>query len=544
MTAQRTGVGTLDAPPSPGPPTIPEPRALRPLPRLLLAVGVALVVAAGLVARLGLVGDGAIGAADNSDGARLFCVAGLVPDTTNGAAAGHGIVVTEFRAGSGSRPCPAPAPVTSGGVVLEATVALAARLDLSSPAPDGSTRFSLEWLAGAYAVLFGLGAGLATWAVAGATARRRAGRVLLVVVPPLLPLLAVPWWARFLVSTYGEPAGLLGAAWLGWGLLAVALIRARDRSARATALGLVALGGVTTVTAKTGFLPVGVVAVVACVGITVGTRRWWRRVPGLVAAVVAVALALSPVLAGIRYQDELYQTPNTHDLVFTAILPEAGPAPLAALGLPPEAFRVSGEHFYLHGGRNVPGWDEIAGPGTTAIRTAAIRAAARRWVATHPALAAAMVRRGLDATLRPQVPYLVSTTAGPRTVSGSLPVAPTPEGDQHMAVTFAYLDGLPGRPVPPAVVVVALLAAASTVLLPRLSRRLGAVRGLLRVAGVLAAAAVGTVLLATLGDGYVELAKHVWLASYLLVVTATVLVGSLAAAVVRYRHARASQARP
>ena len=535
MTAQRTDVGTLDAPPTPIAPAAPGPRALRPVPRLLLAVVITLVVTAGLVARLGLVGDDAIGAADNADGARLFCVVGLVPAATDGVASGHGVVVTEFRTGGPG--CRVPAPVTSARVVLEATVALAARLDRSPPAPDGTTRFSLEWLAGVYAVLFGLGAGVATWAVAGAGARRRSARVLLVVVPPLAPLLAVPWWARFLVSAYGEPAGLLGAAWLAWGLLAVALIPARDRAARATALGLVVLGGLVAVTAKPAFLPVGLAAVVACVVVTVGVRRWWRRVPGIVAAVVAVALALSPVLAGIRYQDELYEVPNTHDLVFTAILPESGPAALPAIGLPAEDWRAWGEHYYLHGGRDVAGWDETPGP-----RTVAIRAAARHWVATHPAIAAAMVRRGLDATLRPQVRYLASATAGPVTVSGSRPVPPAPEGDQHMGVTFAWLDGLPGRGLPPLVVVVALLAAASTVLLPRVARRLGAVRGLLRAAGVLAAAAVGTVLLATLGDGYVELAKHVWLASYLLVVTGTVLVGALAAALVRFGSAPAAQA--
>jgi hypothetical protein len=537
MTAQRAGLGTVDAPPSPSAPPLPGPRTLRPATRLLLAVVVALLVAAGLVGRLGLVGEDGIGAADNADGARLFCVVGLVPDAADGVASGHGVVVTEFRTGGPG--CRVPAPVTSARVVLEATVALAARLDRSSPAPDGTTRFSLEWLAGAYAVLFGLGAGLATWAVAGARVRRRVGRVLLVVVPPLVPLLAVPWWARFLVSAYGEPAGLLGAAWLAWGLLAVALTPARDRAARATALALVVLGGVVAVTAKPGFLPVGVVTVAACACVTVGVRRWWRRIPGLVAAVVVVALALSPVLAGLRYQDELYEVPNTHDLVFTAILPESGPAPLPALGLPTAASRASGEHYYLMGGRDVPGWDETPGP-----RTTAIRAAARRWVAEHPALAAAMVRRGLDATLRPQVRYLASATAGPRTVSGSLPVGPAPEGSQHMAVTFAWLDGLPGRGLPPAVVVIALLAAASTVLLPRLGRRLGAVRGLLRAAGVLAAAAVGTVLLATLGDGYVELAKHVWLASYLLVVTGTVLVGALATGLVRYGSRPTSEAQP
>jgi hypothetical protein len=536
MTAQRTGVGSVDAPPLPSAPATPGPRALRPVPRLLLAVGIALVVIAGLVGRLGLVGDGAVGAADNADGARLFCIVGLVPDATDGVASGHGVVVTEFR--TGGPPCRVPAPLTSAGVVLEATVALAPRLD-GSVAPDGTTRFSLEWLAGVYALLFGLGAGVATWAVAGARAPRRVGRVLLVVVPPLVPLLAVPWWARFLVSTFGEPAGLLGAAWVAWGLLAVALTRAPDRVARVTALGLVVAGGLVVVTAKPGFLPVGVAAAAACACVTVGVRRWWRRVPGLVAALVAVGLAASPVLAGIAYQDELYVVPNTHDLVFTAILPESGPGPLPALGLPLEDWRAAGEHYYLEGGRDVAGWDETPGP-----RTTAIRAAARHWVATHPALAAAMVRRGLDATLRPQVPYLASRTVGARTVSGMVPVPPAPEGAQHMAVTFAFLDGLPGRGLPPAVVVVGLFAAASTVLLPRAARRLGAARGLLRAAGVLAAAAVGTVLLATLGDGYVELAKHVWLASYLLVVTGTVLVGALAVALVRFGRTSASAAPP
>ncbi len=486
--------------------------------RLLLAVGVALMVAAALVGRLGLLGDAPIGAADNADGARLFCTAGLAPDATDGHASGHGIVVTSFRTGGPA--CRIPAPFTSGGVVLKTTVALTTR-------PGGGATFSLTWLAGVYAALLGLGAGVAAWAASAARARRGAV-VLAVVVPPLLPLLVVPWWSRFLVSTYGEPAGLLGTAWFVWGLLAVALTRAGDRSARLTALALVAAGGVVAATAKPGFLPVGLAAVVGCALVTVGTRTWRRRVPGLAAAVVVVALGASPVLAGIRYQDALYEVPNTHDLVFTAILPESGPGPLPALGLPPEDWRNSGEHYYLDLGRNVAGWDETPGP-----RTTAIRAAARTWVAHHPVLVARMVHRGLLATLRPEIPYLVSTTAGDQTVSGSLPVPDVPEGAQHMGVTFAYLDRLPGRWVPPTVVALALLAAAATVLLPRRSRRLGAARGLVRVAGVLAVTAVGIVLLAALGDGYVELAKHVWLASYLLVVTTTALLAAVVAVLVR-----------
>ncbi|MCD2198017.1 hypothetical protein LQ327_32065 [Actinomycetospora endophytica] len=343
----------------------------------------------------------------------------------------------------------------------------------------------------------------------------------LVVVAPLAPLLVAPWWSRFLVSTYGEPAGLLGAAWVVWGLLAVAVTRPDERGERITALGLVVAGGVVAATAKPGFLPVGLAAVVACALVTVGSRAWRRRVPGLVAAALAVGLAAAPVLAGIRYQDDLYVVPNTHDLIFTAILPESGPAALAPLGLPPAAWQHSGEHFYLDLGRGIPGWDATVG--TRPVET---RAVARRWIAEHPVVLARMVHRGLLATLRPEIPYLVSTTAGPRTVSGTLPVPDVPEGAQRMGVTFAYFDRLPGRWVPPAVVALALLAAAASVVVPRFARRSTTALGLLRVAGVLAAAAVGTVLLAVLGDGYVEVAKHVWLASYLLVVTVIVLAGS------------------
>jgi hypothetical protein len=272
---------------------------------------------------------------------------------------------------------------------------------------------------------------------------------------------------------------------------------------------------------------------VACLLVPVGVGWWRRRVPGLVAAVVAVALAASPAMAGIRYQDALYTVPNTHDLVFTAILPEAGPAALPALALPPDAWLRSGEHYYLDLGRNVPGWPEVPGPQTTAIR-----AAARHYVADHPLVLARMVHRGLVATLRPEIPYLVSRTAGPRTVSGTLPVPDVPEGAQRMGVTFAYFDRLPGRWVPPAVVALALLAAAATVLLPRRLRNRAVGRtaaGLARVAGVLAVAALGIVVLAVLGDGYVELAKHVWLASYLLVVTGTALLAAVVAAAWRSR---------
>jgi hypothetical protein len=523
-------------------PAPPAPRAVLALGRgwrLLLAVVVALLVGGGLVARLGLVGGDAIGAADNGDAIRLYCVADLVPDTDDHAAPGHGVAVTEYRTGGPG--CWRASPITSAGLLLQATVAagtaLDATLNATPPAQDGSTRFSFEWLAGVYVALFALGAAVAAFAAtAGRRARAVAPVLLTVLGPPLAPLLVVPWWSRFLVSAFSEATGLLGATWMVWGLLTAALTRPAQRAARLTAIALVAVGGVTAATAKPGFLPVGLVAVAACAVVAVGVRPWRRRVPGLVAAVLAAAVAVVPVLSAVRAQDEAYAVVNAHNLAFTAVLPEAGPSATGPLGLRPEAFAQSGQHFYLDGGRSIPAWDETVG-----ARPEELRSAARLFVAEHPLVAARMVHRGLLATLRPQIPYLATETGGARTITGSIPRPAYPEGSQTMGAMFVYLDGLPGRWVPPTVLGLAVLAALLTVVLPRRVRgsaRWAAAIGPARVAGVLAVTALGVVVVAVLGDGYCELAKHVWLGSYALVVAGTVLVAALGGAVAGAAAAR------
>ena len=65
-----------------------------------------------------------------------------------------------------------------------------------------------------------------------------------------------------------------------------------------------------------------------------------------------------------------------------------------------------------------------------------------------------------------------------------------------------------------------------------------------RVAAFAAVSAVGLVAAAVLGDGYFEIAKHVWLAAYLLVVTAAALgLAVIAASRTFARRTRASGSR-
>ena len=503
--------------------TEPPVRSLGRAGRVVLAVLVAVLVAGGMVVRLGLVGDDGIGAADNADGARLFCVAELVPVAPDDRAAWRDAVVTEFR--TGGEPCPPEAPATSAGLVLSVAVATGALLDTSPAAPDGTHRFSLEWLAALYLGLIALGAGVAAYAV---SARRPALRLLTVLVPPLAPLLLVPWWSRFLVSTYAEPAGLVGTVWVALGLLAVAVTRPADRGGRYAALALLAAGGALAATAKPGYLAVGALAFVAAALVAVGTAPRRRRIAGLATAAVVLAVSALPVLSGLRAQDDYYEVVNAHNFAFTAVLPESGPAATAALGLRPEAWERAGEGFFFTSGAGVPGWRE-----TVAERPAELRAAAYRWVATHPRVLARLVQRGMVATMRPQMPYLLSATVAPGDVVGDAPVEFHADAPPFMGPFFAYLDEVDAPWLPAGLVAVSVLGAAATLVPRRRGDPTGwsrvAVR-LTRVAAALAVAGTGVVVIAVLGDGYYELIKHVWLGSYAFVVTAGVLAAALVAA--------------
>ncbi len=462
----------------------------------------ATVTVLGLALRIGLVrlpllGGGLIGVGDNGDAYRLFCTAGLTPDTPSKFSLWRGVVVTSFT--TGGTPCTA-APSSSATL-------------LGLVAPTGPGVWSLTsyaWLLAAIAAL-GVGIGAAT------IASQRPARAALVLLP-LVPLLVVSWWTRFLVSLYAEPTALVGTVWVLTGLVVVAATRPTDRVPRLVALGLLALGGLLAATAKPGFVPVGGIAALACALVVIRAPRAGRgmrvltRLAGPLVALALVAVAASPVSEAVAGQDRSYAAVNTHNLVFTALMPEIGPDTVAsAVGLPPGAALHSGEGFYVAGGMDVPGWATVIGD-----RPDQARSAARTVLEEHPTALATMVGRGLTATMRPQLPYLPSAPRGtaPEHFEGRTVY---PEAGPETVLLDGWLADIGAGWLPLATVIAALVAGAAT-LLPRVRRADALTVALVRVAATSALLGLGIVTLAVLGDGYYELSKHVWLGSYLIAV--------------------------
>jgi hypothetical protein len=247
----------------------------------------------------------------------------------------------------------------------------------------------------------------------------------------------------------------------------------------------------------------------------VGRRRW----VGLAAAGALALVAFAPVVAGVHWQQRHFAAINAHNLVYTAVLPDVGAAALGPLGLPPAALAAAGRAYYPDGVRGVPGAEVVAAD------PAGARRAAYEVLLAHPGAAVGAVGRGLTATLGADLSYLPSA---PVTAASVPPVLGTTVGPQgaDRAQMLAWLDGLTLPWLPATVVAAGLLAGVLTVRRPD---PVGAPRE--RPFG--AVSAVGLVAAAVLGDGYFEIAKHTWLAAYLVAVTATSVVLGLAVVAVR-----------
>ena len=289
--------------------------------------------------------------------------------------------------------------------------------------------------------------------------------------------------------------------------------RREHRAARITALTLVAAGGLVATTAKVAYVPVLGAAVLVCAATAVGVRRPRRAGPAI--AVVAALLAVAPVLDALERQEQFYASVNAHDLVFTTVLYELGPAAAGDLGLPPEAAALTGNGYFNGPPRpdGVAWWQDAIVARPTETRSAALAL-----LAAHPAAALRAVGVGLQATTRADLPYLDSGPASPSRLA-------SPSGDPGWSGArqpdLARVLDTPRRPpsLPCALVVVALAAAAT-------ARWQGRAGRWSLAAGLAAATALALIAVAVAGDGYFEVFKHVWLAAYLLAVAGLALAGA------------------
>lgn len=443
-----------------------------------LVVGIASLC---LLFGTGLTTDSPHGVGDNGDGARLYCGAGIVPDTPDKRANWKGVVIDTFR--TGGKPCAHPMPSFALLPIL---------LTTGFSGPIWNLR-SLGWTwVGVLVLAFGIAA-----AAAGAAQARRA----LVVVPVALPL-ALPAFSRFLLSTFGEAAGLVGTAVTLAGVAATVAGPPRG-IARWTALLLSIFGGVLAATAKPAFAVVLVPVLVLCV-VMPPTRS---RISGLVLALFVVLGATVPVTAAIAFQNEQYGTINTHNLVFTAVGPASGGDSLYRLGLPPDTARALGRAYYPDGGASVPDWDVVVG-----AQWARLRMGALGYVAAHPRTALRMIDGAFRAASDPRVSYL------PADFRSDPDARPTPIPDSSLGEQGAYertlepwLNSRPLGRLPWVLIGAAAVAGATGTIRRRGRTSTSALSAL----WVCAAGTMGLLAIAAvMGDGFFEIAKHTWLAAY------------------------------
>jgi hypothetical protein len=208
---------------------------------------------------------------------------------------------------------------------------------------------------------------------------------------------------------------------------------------------------------------------------------------------------------------------NAYDLVFTTVLP-AVPDATSALGLPAAAAEHAGSAYYPGPASGVPGAAVIAAAPNSAQR------AALRVLADHPGAALRAVGIAVQATRGSDLSYLPSAAW-----TAATPPAPLGQVVGEQGATAPTLRAwLAGMRLPWLPSVLALLGVVAGV--AGVCRRRGPWSWFARIAGLAAVGAVLLAVVAVAGDGYFEIAKHVWLSAYLLDVTVLALLGTLGAA--------------
>jgi hypothetical protein len=293
-------------------------------------------------------------------------------------------------------------------------------------------------------------------------------------------------------------------------------------------LALACVGGLLASTAKIGYSPLLLVAAAVATAAPAPPHRGDRIARPLTAAAM-LAVAVRPVVAAIRWQSRYYPGVNTHNLVFTMLLPELGPGAAGAVGLPPDAAAFAGhgssdEHGVPVDSGRIPGWETTIGAAPGRVSRAAYRELLR-----HPAILTRAVGIAMRATHGRGLDYLADAPMPPGVRRARRVTATGSMGHDGTALR-TWLDSLPNPSGP------ALFAALG--LASPLVRRVAGRRGqpeataLTGIAAASSAGAVGIAALAVLGDGYYEIAKHVWLSAFLLDVTAGALIGAALAELV------------
>lgn len=471
-------------------------------------IGVAVLT--GLLTFLGVAlawgGIGSVrGAADNGDGARLFCGAGIAPATPDSASNWKGGVVLNF---SVVKRCSDSIP-SSALPILE-----------MSKFGSGQT-YSLTRLGWAYTLLIALTVAIATWASTRVALWR--ALILLPVVSPL----ALANFSRFFVSTYSEPSGLAGLVALLSGICVVLCTCPTCRVERVIAFGLIVSGTFVAVTSKIAYSPLVVVGVVACLLTEFRTGSESRRIAdrtfGIAATVFLLVALVIPMKLALEWQAANTQAINTHNLVYTTVLVEV-PGADSELGLPSGASKSAGTAYYPDGPAGVVGSELIS---TSPSR---VRKAATWLMISNPKSLLRAVGISMQATLASSLGYLPSepwnADSAPLTIGQSV-------GEQgaKRILLQGWLDQMSLPWLPSAVAILGV--SIGVIGLFRRERFWGLFAV---VAGVAGFSSVVLATTAVLGDGYFEIAKHVWLSSYCIAVASVAIFCSAIAVILERMH--------
>ncbi len=478
-------------------PSVSEPPAVSVWQRSLVSLGVALLVVLIPVWSLGLLGDGPVGMQDNGDGQRLYCGTGLSPQTPDGQSAWAGRVILDFRV---AEPCADPMPSMS-----------LALLRLSSI--GGGSDYSLLRLMWLYLGVMALAAAWSAFLITRSSLPQVA-----LLLPATAPL-ALPETAGFLVSTYAEPAGLLGGFLVLIGV--PALLVARSGGGYTAGIALTLGGGLIAAASKVPYTPLLLVAIATCI-----LAVWTRPGMSTRGKSMAVAVTLVALLAGLyalndltRWQQRQYGTVNVFNLVYTLVLVEV-PGAAATLDLPERAADSAGVPAVLARPELAAGTVVQTEPSQT-IRAATLT------LAGHPLAAVEALGKGVQAAAGGELRYLLATPEGLREPA----TGPDLLGEQGASAgdLQAWLDSLTAPWRGSLVILVGLLVG----LVGLRSRAPSFLTAVMRLAGIAAISGFALVVLG-LADGYFELAKHVWLGGYFIDATTVALVLAGGVAAIRY----------